>query len=263
MTEKYKIQNFPKSRLATIDICAIGKQKHHVTGVIELDVTESRKKIKEYNSAREAKISFTAWLISVIGATLKQHEVACSFRQGKSKIIIFDSIDVSLAVEKVMGEAKIPIPLLIRKANEASMEHIARQIDDARSQPLTREDIVLQQKNQRLERLYFLLPGFLRRRFWRYLLNHPKFAFRKMGNVAFTSLGMIGRVNGWFIPISVHPICFGVGSVIKKPVVALDSIVIREILNMTILIDHDIIDGAPMARLIANLTKNIETGMKL
>lgn len=84
-----------------------------------------------------------------------------------------------------------------------------------------------------------------------------------MGNVAFTSLGMVGRVNGWFLPISVHPVCFGVGSIIKKPVVVAHNIVIREILNMSILIDHDVIDGAPMARLISDLTKNIETGMNL
>lgn len=34
-------------------------------------------------------------------------------------------------------------------------------------------------------------------------------------------------------------------------------------LNMTILIDHDVIDGAPMARFITDLTKNIKQGMGL
>ena len=39
-----------------------------------------------------------------------------------------------------------------------------------------------------------------------------------------------------------------------------DAIVIREMLNMTILLDHDVIDGAPMARFISDLVKNIESG---
>jgi hypothetical protein len=226
MTNGYKIKKYPRSRLATIDICAVGKRKHHVTGIIALNVTESRKKIKECNKARKIKISFTAWLISVIGHTLKQHEMAGSFLKGKSKIIIFDDINVSLAVEKEIEGNKVPIPIVIHKANEITMEHISGQIAEARTKQITKEDIVLQHKTRRMEHLYFLMPGFLRRLFWRYLLKHPKVAFRKMGNVAFTSLGMTGRIDGWFLPISVHPICFGVGSIIKKPVVVADKIVI-------------------------------------
>lgn len=84
-----------------------------------------------------------------------------------------------------------------------------------------------------------------------------------MGNVAFTSIGMMGKINGWFIPISVHPICFGIGSIIKKPVVIDNRIEIREILHMSILLDHDVIDGAPMARFISDLSKNIEEGLNI
>ena len=69
------------------------------------------------------------------------------------------------------------------------------------------------------------------------------------------------EINGTKVPISVHPICFGISSIIKKPTVIDDRIEIREILNMSILIDHDVIDGAPMARLISDLSKNIENGL--
>lgn len=48
------------------------------------------------------------------------------------------------------------------------------------------------------------------------------------------------------VEISVHPICFGIGSIIREPSVIDDRIEIREILNMSVLIDHDVIDGAPM-----------------
>ena len=47
--KNYRIQKFPNSRIATIDICEIGNSKHHVTGLVEFDVTESRMKIREYN----------------------------------------------------------------------------------------------------------------------------------------------------------------------------------------------------------------------
>ncbi|HOI87747.1 MAG TPA: 2-oxo acid dehydrogenase subunit E2 [Lentimicrobium sp.] len=257
----YKIHRFPDSRIASIDVCEIGKQKHHVTGLVEFDVTLSRKKIREYNKAHSEKISFNAWLIKVIACIVKKYETSGSYLTGKNKLIIFDDINVSVVVEKDVKGTKVPVPMIIEKANEASIESITMQIAEAKNREFTENDIVLLKKTQRSERVYYLLPGFVRRYFWKFLLKHPKVAYKKMGNVAFTSIGMMGKVNGWFIPISVHPVCFGLSSIIKKPYVIDEKIEIREILKMSILIDHDVIDGAPMARLISDLSKNIENGL--
>ena len=141
-----------------------------------------------------------------------------------------------MAVEKNLNGQKVPIPLVIEKANERSPESIAEQIAQAHKAELTEKDIVLQQKAGRMERMYYALPGFVRRYVWKYLLRHP---------------------------ISIHPICFGASSIVKKPSVVDDKIVIREILHMSILLDHDVMDGADMARFISYLVKNVESGMNL
>ncbi|MBN8707288.1 MAG: 2-oxo acid dehydrogenase subunit E2 [Bacteroidetes bacterium] len=258
----FKINYFPKTRLATLDICTVGLQKHYISAMIEFDVTDSREKIKQLKRNGN-KISFTAWLIKVISNTIKEYETVAGYLQGKRKVITFTDINVSIAVEKEVNGQKVPIPLVIEKANEKSIESITKQINDATAQQLTEKDIVLQSKSSRMERLYYALPGFIRRGFWNYLLKHPKLAYSKMGNVAITSVGMIGRINGWFIPISVHPICFGIGKITKKPVVIDDNIEIREILNMSVLIDHDVVDGGLMARFISKLSDNIENGKEL
>ncbi len=203
----YKIQQFPRSRIASIDVCEIGKQKHHVTGFLEFDVSESRTKIRAYNKSNPFKISFNAWLISVIACTLKNYETLSSYLIGKNKRILFDDINISLIIEKELNGNKVPIPLVIDKADTSSIELIAKRIKEAKDEKLTDRDIVLQRKNQQLEQLYYLLPGFIRRWVWKYLLKHPKLVYKKMGNVAFTSIGMMGKVNGWFVPISVHPVC--------------------------------------------------------
>lgn len=260
---KYKTKKIPISRIATLDICEIGKRKHHVTGLIELDISKSRKKIRQYNRNSSTKISFTAWIINVICSTISKYETPSSYLKGKNKLIIFDDINVSIIVEKSINGQKVPIPLIIEKASEKSIVAISNQINGAKFKQLTQNDIVLHKKADRLERIYYILPGFIRRSVWKYILKHPKIAFNKMGNVAITSIGMMGQINGWFIPISIHPICFGLGSIIKKPIIIENKIEIREMLNMSILIDHDVIDGAPMARFISELTKNIENGLNL
>ena len=259
----YKIQRFPKTRIATADVCAIGMQKHHIAGLLEIDVSASREKIKQYKKERKTAISFTAWLIKVISQTIKDYETVAAYLEGKRKILIFDDINISMIVEKNLNGQKIPIPLVIEKANERSIESISKQITDARHKNFTDKDIVLHNQSSRMERFYYSLPGFIRLSFWRYLLRNPRLAYSKMGNVSVTSVGMMGNANGWFIPTSVHPVCFGIGKITKKPVVVEDKIVIREILNMTVLLDHDVIDGAPMARFVSALSENIEKGIGL
>jgi len=168
-----------------------------------------------------------------------------------------------MLVEKKTGDSKVPIPLVIEKVNAKSALEIALEIENAKKQELTDSDIVLKKRSTTYQRFYYHLPGFIRRLFWTMLLKNPVAAYKTMGNVSVTSVGMIGRINGWFIHKSVHPVSFGVGSIIRKPVVINNEIKVREILNMTVLVDHDVIDGAPMVRFLDDLTDYLETGKEI
>jgi len=258
----YQYQSIPPSRIATFDIFSIGLSKHHVVVLLELDVTESSTKLKILKS-KGIKISFTAWLIKVISKALEQHREAAAYLYNKRNLIIFNDINISILVEKKLKNAKVPMPLVIEKTSEKSAAVITKIIEDAKNQSLTDKDIVLNQRTKAYESIYYYLPGFIRRMIWRFLLSHPNIAYKNMGNVVVTSLGMMGKLNGWFIQKSVHPLSFGVGAIIKKPVVLNNEITIRDILNITILMDHDVIDGAPMVRFINDLAHLIENGAEL
>jgi len=262
MTRNYRFQNIVRSRIATFDIFDIGLQKHHINAMLEFDVTDSRSKLRDLRK-KGTTISFNAWLIKVIGSVLQKHPEAAAYFYNKKRLIIFDDINISMIVEKKIGDSKVPIPLVIERTNEKSAEEITQELENAKSQQLNSDDIVLKKQSTTYQRLYYHLPGFLRRLFWKLLLKNPKAAYRTMGNVAVTSIGMIGKINGWFIHKSVHPISFGVGSILKKPLVIDNEIKIREILNMTILVDHDVIDGAPMVRFLDDLTNYLETGKEI
>jgi len=259
MTKNYRFQNIVRSRIATFDMFAVGLQKHHIDAMLEFDVTESRAKLREMRR-KGTSVSFNAWLIKVIGLVLKNHPEAAAYLYSKKRLIIFNDINVSMIVEKKTGDSRVPVPVVIEKVNEKSAHEITQEIEKAKNQVLRPDDIVLQKQTDSYQRLYYSLPGFVRRLFWTLLLKNPKAAYKTMGNVAVTSIGMIGRINGWFIHKSVHPVSFGIGSVLKKPVVVDNEIKIRDILNMTILVDHDVIDGAPMVRLLEDLTDYLEKG---
>jgi pyruvate/2-oxoglutarate dehydrogenase complex dihydrolipoamide acyltransferase (E2) component len=257
MEKNYILLSIPKSRIATFDVYEMGSRKHHVSALLEFDVTNTRMKLRELKRNGK-KISFNALLIKAIGNAVEKHPEAAAYILNKKKLIIFKDINITFIVEKIIGGKKVPIPLVIEKVGEKNLEDITKEIETSKDKELSGDDIILNKKSAASERIYYTLPGFLRKMFWRFMLSHPKTAYSKMGNVIVTSLGAIGKINGWFVHKSIHPLSFGIGSVLKKPVVIKDEIKIREILNMTILIDHDSIDGAPMVRFINDLTYYIE-----
>ncbi|MCO5255626.1 MAG: 2-oxo acid dehydrogenase subunit E2 [Lentimicrobium sp.] len=257
MKPSHTYHRFPLSRIATFDVMSAGKKKHHVSALLEFDVSEGRKRLREIRKAGST-VSFNAWILKSIGITLAKHGKAASFRAGRRRIISFDDINISMLVEKVIDGEKVPIPLLIQKVNGKSLAEITRDIEDAKNQQLSGNDILLHRKRSLTEGIYYRLPGFLRRLVWQTILNRPFSAFSKMGNVSVTSLGMTGKISGWFIPVSVHPVTFGIGSVIQKAVVVNNEVVIRDMLNVTVLLDHDVIDGGPMVRFINDLAKSVE-----
>jgi pyruvate/2-oxoglutarate dehydrogenase complex dihydrolipoamide acyltransferase (E2) component len=62
---------------------------------------------------------------------------------------------------------------------------------------------------------------------------------------------------------SMHPLCLALGSVNEQPSVYHGEIQKREILHLTVLIDHDIIDGMPAARFVDDLVNKLENGFDL
>lgn len=259
----YRIVEFPKSRIATFDIGAIGKRRHYVSALLELDVTVARERIASAKDRPGARISFTAWLLKVIGGTISRHKEVAAYRRGRRKLMIFDDIDISIVVEKDVAGRKVPLPLVVRKVQDRSVEEITAEIDRAKTETAADGKAVLGRGASSLENVYYGLPGAIRRAAWRLMLRRPRYAFGKMGNVVVTSVGMMGRINGWFLQTSIHPISFGVGSITRKPAAVGDGIAARDILHMTVLIDHDAVDGAPMARFIGALAEDIEAGQGL
>jgi len=259
MKTAHTFQKIPRSRIATFDVYSIALSKHHISAMLEFDVTESRKKLQALRR-NGLQVSFNAWLIKSISQVLEQHKAAAAYLYNKRKLIIFEDINISMLVEKQVEGKKVPIALLIEKTNEKSAFEIHAEIDQAKTKGLSDKETVLHKHTSRYENLYFYLPGFLRRSLWRIMLRNPRFAFQRMGNVVITSVGMMGTIKGWFLHKSVHPLSFGIGSILKKPVVIEGQIKVREMLHMTILCDHDVVDGAPMVRFLNELTRHIETG---
>lgn len=260
----YHVEEFPASRLGTIDIGFTSHKKHHIKALIEVDVTEARKIIREKKKLNR-NISFNSWLIKCISKTVEEFRDIHGIRKGKSKIVIFKDIDISIMVEREIQGKKVPLPYVIRKTNEKSISEINVEIKAIKDQSIIDEGnyVLGEKKNEFMMKLYYSLPGFIRRYIWLKIIRSPVLTKQNMGTVIITSVGMMGNIKGWVIPESVHPVGFAIGSIIKKPGVVGNTIQIREYLYITVTVDHDVIDGAPAVRALDKLTHLVEKGYGL
>ena len=91
--------------------------------------------------------------------------------------------------------------------------------------------------------------------------SNPAIRVSASGTVAITAVGMFGKGHsGWGIATTPVSLSLVVGSMALKPAVVEGRIEPREILNLTVLLDHDVVDGAPAARFIKRLVELIEGG---
>jgi len=178
--------------------------------------------------------------------------------------VVFEDIDISIMVEKVVEGNRVPLPLLIRKTNEKTVEAIHAEIQAAQSQQIKDEsDYVLTEDKipRSLMRLYYTLPQWMRLFLIKRILRNPHRSKAMMGTAIITSVGTAGHLSGWIIPKAMHNLCFALGPIVKKPWVVAKRIEIRDILHLTVLVDHDVVDGAPAARFTARLLAHVQKGV--
>jgi pyruvate/2-oxoglutarate dehydrogenase complex dihydrolipoamide acyltransferase (E2) component len=254
-----EIRTFPIHRIASIDTCAVGKNKHHIPVMLEIDVTRALEMIKSYKTKSREKLSFTAWFIKCIAEAVRNYPDMHAYYRRRNRSVIFRDVDITVIVEKDLGGEKVPYPCVIRNVNGRSLNEIHDEIQTARGRELSPRNPLLEKTvSPMLLKIYYAMPGPVRKAYWRLLLKMPVIANRQMGSITVTSVGMFGTIHGWFIPITVIPLAFAVGSIVDAPRVIKGKIRARKVLYLTVLFDHDVIDGAPAARFIADFSALLE-----
>jgi pyruvate/2-oxoglutarate dehydrogenase complex dihydrolipoamide acyltransferase (E2) component len=80
------------------------------------------------------------------------------------------------------------------------------------------------------------------------------------GTVQVTAVGMFAGGGGFAIaPPTLASLIVVVGGVSRQPRVVGDEIAVRDVLDLTVTVDHDVVDGAPAARFGADLRGRLES----
>jgi hypothetical protein len=248
---------YPSSRQLTFDLGKLGVGRHHVKGLLKIDVTDARVKIRELRRS-DKNVSFSAWLLKTSADCVAAHPPVNGFRRG-NEVVVYKDVDIALALERELEGKLVPLAYVIRNVNGKSVTEIHREIQSAKSIQVGNEGEIVLGENYFWMKLFISLPQWLRLIFWRaFFFTNPQWMKDMMGNMMVTTVGLVGHVRGWIIPFTMHPLCLAFGSVTEEPGVFKGEIQKREYLHLCTLIDHDVIDGSPAARFVDDLVRKLE-----
>lgn len=261
---KYVTKPFSKTRQNIVLLLEEGSRKHSAHALIEVDVTKARKLIHDYREKTGESLSFTGWIARCVAQAVSEHKELNTYRLGRRKLVIFDDVDIAIPVERTVGGEPRPMAYVMRRVNEKNVKEITDEIRAVQREEVDESTQVLGKNLTPLERFALNAPLFIKKLLLWILRRNGLLKKKHMGTIGVTSVGMKGRFPGWALPIGgITATLIAVGGITEKPRVVNNKIENREILHMTVTVDHDVVDGGPLARFVARLTELMENGFDL
>ncbi|MFB6106680.1 MAG: 2-oxo acid dehydrogenase subunit E2 [Halobacteriaceae archaeon] len=245
----------PRQRL-TAEYMQMAGRRSNVHGLVEVDVTDVRERIRRIEAETGADLSFTAFVVSCLAATVAEQPHVQRYRDWRGRIHEFADVDVNVLVEREVDGERIGVPTVVRAADRRTVRSIHDEIRRAQTDTSTRP-------GPGVATLASRLPGVLRRQVWRLPRWFPERWVDLAGTVAVTSVGMFGTGNGWAISPTNYTLQLTVGGIGTRPRLVDGELRSREYLSLTVTVDHDVVDGAPAARFVQRLTEHLEAGTGL
>ena len=215
----------PLRRLIANNMVESSNQIPDAWTMVEADVSglvDLRENTKELFIKREGvKLTYLAFVVNIVSRALKAHSKLNSTWERES-IILKNRINIGVAVSTTTG---LVVPV-IHDADKLSIGDIAKSIsslvEKARNSKLSLSDV-------------------------------------KDGTFTINNTGALGSVAGKAIINLPEAAILNTESIVKRPVVIEDKIIIRSIMNLCLTFDHRIMDGAEAGAFINDVKLNLES----
>jgi pyruvate/2-oxoglutarate dehydrogenase complex dihydrolipoamide acyltransferase (E2) component len=259
----YQVVDLTPGRRIWINTLDISWTPHAIYGLVEVDVTTVRKFISDHKLNTGESLSFTAFLACCLAHAVDEHKEVQACIKGTRKKVIFEDVNIGLMVEHKAEKEGALMGHVVLGANRKSYREIHDEIRSVQTAP-----VPAGRGMPPWFRSLMLLPWPFSRLMMAILrVNRQRdpFSFVAMGGtVAITSVGMFGGGHsGWGLTPAPQSLGLVVGGIAWKPAIVEGKVEPREILNLTVMFDHDVVDGAPATRFTRRLVELIESGYGL
>jgi hypothetical protein len=107
------------------DWLELAGRQHTMHALLEVDVSDARRMIRDLRSRIDEPVSFTGFIVACLARAIDEDRSMQAIRKGRGQLALFDDVDVTVAVESDVEGARIPVPHIVRAANRKDVSRIA------------------------------------------------------------------------------------------------------------------------------------------
>lgn len=241
------IRPFPSNRRLVTAALRAGRRTVPMHGL--LDVTEASRLI----AAHQPPLSFTAFVIASVARATVTHPEVHAYRNWRGQFVTHRHVDVSTIVEIATPQGLFPLVHTVRDADIRELADISAELHRVKTDPVAHHHPSV----TRLAPLVTRIPGLIRIMYA--LLSRSVRLRQRSGTVTVTAVGMFAGGGGFAIaPLALMSLQVVVGGISERPRVNDGHVEARTVLDLTVSIDHNVVDGGPAARFGAELRRQIE-----
>ena len=196
----------------------------------------------------------TAFVIAAVARTGAAHPEVHAYRNWRGRLVRHRHVDVQTIVEVPTAQGPFGLVHVVRDADVRDVADISTELRGVQA------DMTSTATGRVLERLGPLVghvPGLFPAVYA--VMRRSVRAHELTGTVQVTAVGMFAAGGGFAIaPPTLASLLVVVGGSSRRPRVVDDEIAVRDVLDLTVSIDHDVVDGAPATRFGADLRRRME-----
>jgi pyruvate/2-oxoglutarate dehydrogenase complex dihydrolipoamide acyltransferase (E2) component len=249
------VRPFPPNRRLVTAAVRAGRRIMPMHGLFDVDITTARSLLGRH----QPPLSLTAFVVASIGRAAAAHAEVHAYRDWRGRLVEHRFVDVQTLIEIPTSEGPFGLVHVVRDADIRSVADISAEIRAVKADSsTTASGRLLTTLGPALGHVPGLYPLMYAG------MSRSRRVHLATGTVQVTAVGMFGNGGGYAIaPPTLASLLLVVGGVSRRPRVIGDRVEIREVLDLTLTIDHNVVDGSPATRFAADLRQILHTAAAL
>jgi pyruvate/2-oxoglutarate dehydrogenase complex dihydrolipoamide acyltransferase (E2) component len=244
-----EVRPFPPQRRLVKGAMRAGRRMTPMHGLIDVDVTDATRLLAEH----EPRLSFTAFVVASVARAAAAHPQVHAYRNWRGQVVTHRHVDVNTIVEIDTRRGPFPLAHVIRDADRRDVVDLTAELRRVKAASSPRPAGGWAS----VAAVGIRVPGVIPVMYA--LMSKSVRARQRVGTVAVTAVGMFAGGGGFGITLpTLMSLQIVVGGISDRPRVVRGAVEVRHVLDLTVTIDHDVVDGGPAARFGAELRRLIE-----
>ena len=224
-------------------------------GLVDVDITAANRLL----TGHDPPLSLTAFVVACVARAAAAHPAVHAYRNWRGQLVTHRHVDVGTMVEISTLQGPFAIPHLLRDADIRGVPDLTAELRRVKRDPsASSSGRWLERAGPAATRIPGVIPAMYA------VMARSVTARQRIGTVAVTAVGMFAGGGGFGITsLSLMSLEIIVGGISQRPRVIEGQVTARDVLDLTIAIDHNVVDGAPAARFAAGFRELLESAAVL